>query len=197
MIDDVKIKEAFYKWQRTIPYNTNLKKIDQFYGAYIELFLSSYMQKVDLYNIYINNEDCIWIYPLRTLYEMLLKFEYFIKQDKNTRIKISHLDLYKYTTNKKLISDLDEYNIHLEDFCSKFSKKERKEILYPRYDILSKNSDIFTSRSYELYKMFCGFTHGEVFYTQIKNYINSKDESRKDIEYALSEGIISCLNKIK
>jgi hypothetical protein len=193
MIDIVEIQTVFNQWRNNVK-PENLKS-NQFHLGYIDLFLDSYIQKVELYNSYRDSDDCIWIYPLRTLYEMLLKFEYFIKQDKNTRIKISHLDLYKYTTNKKLISDLDEYNIHLEDFCSKFSKKERKEILYPRYDILSKNSNVFTSKSYELYKMFCGFTHGEVFYTQIKDYINSKDESRKDIEYALSKGIVVYLGK--
>jgi hypothetical protein len=195
MIDIVEIKIVFDQWRNNV--NPENLKSNQFHLAYIDLFLDSYIQKVELYNSYYNKDDCIWIYPLRTLYEMLLKFEYFTRQDQSVRIKISHLDLYKHTKNKKLISDIDEYNVHLEYFCSKFSKKESKEILYPGYYILSKESNIFTSNSYKLYKMFCGFTHGEVFYTQIKEYINSKDESRKVIEYALSEGIISCLNKIK
>lgn len=179
MIDIFEIKTVFDQWRNNVkPENI---KSNEFHLAYIDLFLDSYIQKVELYNSYYNKDDCIWIYPLRTLYEMLLKFEYFTRQDQSIRIKISHLDLYKHTKNKKSISDIDEYNFHLEYFCSKFSKKESEEILYPKYDILSKESNIFTSNSYKLYKVFCGFTHGEVFYTQIKEYINSKDESRKVI----------------
>jgi hypothetical protein len=137
MIDSVSIKNSTKSWK-----NKN-ETLTRDYNEYIEKFLDIYLQKIDLYNKYQNNEDCIWLYPLRTLFEMLLRFESFVSQSDENRKKLANNATWKFAKNN--FDEDESKNIEMKNYYLSL-KSNNKE--YPKYDFLLKESKIFKDISY-------------------------------------------------
>lgn len=192
MIDSIRIKESIKTWKYQNERSPS-------YNEYIEGFLEIYLQKVDLYNIYRDNEDCIWLYPLRTLYEMLLKFEYFVSQNDENRVKIANNSIWKFAKDKNFDEDFSSKKI--ENYYIKLSESDNKGITDKIYELLDK-STIFPKDTYigsynDFYRLLCGFTHGEYIFSDTVNLINNDEQSIKSeillVEDKLSQGLINLL----
>ena len=175
-------------WKKWEPYESLVTK------EYIDLAKKDFLYRIELYNDLVKRNNSSHFYPLRTILEKLVKFEYLLNLTPEEREKWLYLDLTDIWENvsedepdeDKELNEMIQ--IVKENFTSK--KVIRKIII----ESTIKKSEIFSKDTYHIYRFLSEYDHESLFSRAVNEYGLAEDN--KNFTQVMSNNIVHALEKL-
>ncbi len=190
-IDLNKVKQLLESyWKKWEPYEHIITR------NYINLAIEDFLYRIELYNDLIKRNDLSHFYPLRTIFERLVKYETLLTFSQKKRESWLHWDMSeKWKELSKEAIDFDdakngEINVtlnNLEKICEIDAGKRKLDVR----GTLDKSKIVNAKDTYDIYQILSEYDHGSLLSVAMRKHGNNIDTTKE-----FSKVILKFLEKL-